>query len=609
MQRVIVRTATGATVELGVEIARGGEAVIHRVVGDDRLLAKVFFTDRTAMADKLTAMRDHPPPDPAGVQGHSAIAWPRELLLDDAKRLIGFLMPYIRDAVPALDVLNPRRRAQTLPDFDRAYLHRAARNLASALAALHAAKVVVGDLNERNVLVTPRALVTLIDADSFQIQRIRPAEIVFYPCPVGRAEYTPPELQGQPFHDTVRLPEHDAFGLAVLLFQLLMAGSHPFRSAWLADGEAPPLEEKIRRGWFPYLERPAAPVAPPPGTPALGALHPVVVDGFVRAFAHGHADPHRRPTAEDWAHRLEEAEAHLIRCPTGHAFADHLAVCPDCGARRRGAPWSARRSPPPSRVAGATAAATVPRAVAQRPSLASTASPRAGSPPASRRALAGLRTIGRSFARALMPPPMPSTGTPPTALRRARIGARHVAATTAQAVIAASGAVAIGLVVTGITSLGALSSGADADPALRQSVAGWLAGGLAMAAVVFARSAVERRTAPATPSASTLRLGRAVGEPIVGWTVGWIVATSLVVVPGWVRHAGPGAGLAAAASGATGVSVSEIGWAVGWATFGAVAGALAVEGGPPVPARAAALFAAIGYGVARGVLWLVAAMP
>jgi len=607
---VIVRTAAGASVELGAEIARGGEAVIRRVVGDGRLLAKVFFTDRTAMADKLRAMRDHPPPDPAGVQGHSAIAWPCELLLDDGKRLIGFLMPYVRDAVPAIDVLNPRRRARTLPDFDRAYLHRAARNLASALAALHAAKVVVGDLNERNVLVTPRALVTLIDADSFQIQRVRPAEIVFYPCPVGRAEYTPPELQGQPFHDTVRLPEHDAFGLAVLLFQLLMAGSHPFRSAWLADGEVPPLEEKIRRGWFPYLERPGVPVAPPPGAPALGTLHPSLVDGFVRAFAHGHADPHRRPTAEEWAYRLEEAEAHLIRCPTGHAFADHLTACPDCGARRRGAPWIARRSPSPSRVTGATAVVTAPRVGAHRSSLTGIASRHAGSPSAMRQVSAGLRavgrTVGRTVGRALTHPPTSSTGAPPTVLRRARIGARHVAATTAQAVTAAGGAVAIGLVVTGITSLGALSFAADADRALRQSVTGWLAGGLAMAAVVFARSAIERRTAPVTPSALPLRLGRAVGEPIIGWTVGWIVAAALVVVPGWVRWAGPGAGLPAA-SGATGVS--EIGWAVGWATFGAVAGALAVEGDTPAPARAAALFAAIGYGVARGVLWLLAAMP
>ncbi|MFN8424429.1 MAG: hypothetical protein U0470_13990 [Anaerolineae bacterium] len=233
-------------------------------------------------------MRDHPPADPAGVPGHSAIAWPRELLYDDHRRLVGFLMPHVRDAVPILDVLNPRRRAATLPAFDLAYLHRCARNLASALNALHATRVVVGDLNERNVLVTPRALVTLIDADSFQIQRLRPAEIVFYPCPVGRAEYTPPELQGQPFRDAIRLPEHDAFGLAVLIFQLLMGGSHPFRSAWLGPGEAPPLEEKIRRGWFPYLERPAG--------PSRRRRAPPRSDGCIRAWSTPSRPPSRAAT-------------------------------------------------------------------------------------------------------------------------------------------------------------------------------------------------------------------------------------------------------------------------------------------------------------------------
>ena len=47
-------------------------------------------------------------------------------------------MPYVRDAVSMLEVFNPKRRAKLLPGFDARYLHRTARNLASALAALHA---------------------------------------------------------------------------------------------------------------------------------------------------------------------------------------------------------------------------------------------------------------------------------------------------------------------------------------------------------------------------------------------------------------------------------------------------------------------------------------
>src|SRR5438093_919042 len=76
----------------------------------------------------------------------------------------------------------------------------------------------IGDLNERNLLVTTQALVTLVDTDSFQVKA---AERVFR-CRVGSAEYTPPELQGARFADIDRGPQHDAFGLGVLIFQLLM---------------------------------------------------------------------------------------------------------------------------------------------------------------------------------------------------------------------------------------------------------------------------------------------------------------------------------------------------------------------------------------------------
>ena len=44
----------------------------------------------------------------------------------------------------------------------------------------------MGDLNESNVLVTPTALVAVIDCDSFQVQAVRGGRVVTYPCPVGK---------------------------------------------------------------------------------------------------------------------------------------------------------------------------------------------------------------------------------------------------------------------------------------------------------------------------------------------------------------------------------------------------------------------------------------
>ena len=218
-------------------------------------------------------MVGHPLPESGGVAGHVAVAWPRGLLSDDRGDLRGYLMPRVADGRLLIEAFNPKRRAAALPGFDRRYLHRSGRNLAAALAAVHAAGHVVGDLNESNVLVTPTALVSLIDADSFQIRGDRDGRPVVWPCPVGKPEYTPPELQGVTLGEVERTPLQDRFALGVLLWQLLTEGSHPFRLRWLGSGEPPDLEAAIRTGAFPHGSgHPMA--APPPGAPGIETLPP-----------------------------------------------------------------------------------------------------------------------------------------------------------------------------------------------------------------------------------------------------------------------------------------------------------------------------------------------
>jgi len=219
---MIAQTLTHQRVTLGEPIARGGEATVHEVVGARDTLAKIYEKPRAGYDEKLIWMVANPPNIN---QGHPSIAWPSELLYDNHNHFVGYLMPRISGgAVKLLEVFNPRVRAQVMPKFNWRYLHRAARNLSAALAALHARDYVVGDLNESNIRVMPTALVTLIDTDSFQVRALMQNTTQLYPCPVARLEYTPPELQGHALNEP-RKPEHDNFGLAVLIFQLLMNGS------------------------------------------------------------------------------------------------------------------------------------------------------------------------------------------------------------------------------------------------------------------------------------------------------------------------------------------------------------------------------------------------
>ena len=118
----------------------------------------------------------------------------------------------------------------------------------------------MGDVNEKNVFVSPQAMVRLIDCDSYQIN----AGGQTYLCEVGVPLYTPPELQGQSFRGVVRTHNHDRFGLAVLIFHLLFVGRHPFAGRPLTKGELPP-DKAIKEFRFAYSRAAAQlQIAPPP---------------------------------------------------------------------------------------------------------------------------------------------------------------------------------------------------------------------------------------------------------------------------------------------------------------------------------------------------------
>ncbi|MFN8474336.1 MAG: hypothetical protein U0822_19230 [Anaerolineae bacterium] len=349
-------------------LAHGGEGLVYEIEGQAGLIAKVYTTRRADYERKLTWMMYNPPDQPKQPTGHASIAWPSDLLYDQRGTFIGYVMPRIRSAAPLLNVFNPRRRSQTLPGFDWRYLHRTGRNLAAALSAIHARDYVVGDVNESNILVTPAALVTFIDTDSFQVQATYNSQPVFYPCPVGKPEYTPPELQGRTFQTVRRGPEADRFGLGVLIFQLLMDGSHPFRSRWYGQGDPPSVAEKISRGWFPYSALAADPIQPPTTIPRLSMLHPGVENLVYRCFTDGYQDPGKRPKPEEWEQALRQAESALIVCSKGHWFSNHLPRCPVCDPTviRSGAtvvtPPQTNGSRPATAAAAATAAGTAAKA-------------------------------------------------------------------------------------------------------------------------------------------------------------------------------------------------------------------------------------------------------
>ena len=329
---------SGQSIQLAQELGRGGEGAVFALAGRGDLVAKLYHPEqRTRQREaKLAVMVANPPRNARAITVANqakavlpALAWPNELLYLQGQ-FAGFVMPRIDRCPNIFEVYNPKLRSLRYPKVDRRFLHHAARNLAIVLAGLHASGYVMGDVNQKNILVNPQAMVTLVDADSFQVADGNGA---VYRCGVGVPEYTPPELQGKVLAQVDRRPQHDCFGLGVLLFQLLMEGYHPFTGRPVSSNVAEVSQLSIhciQYGIFPYQAN--RDVQPPPSAPNFCWLHPDLQQLFVATFLLGHLHPENRPNALAWAQALGNAEENLERCERNpnHWFSRHLERCPYC---------------------------------------------------------------------------------------------------------------------------------------------------------------------------------------------------------------------------------------------------------------------------------------
>lgn len=336
-----LRLLSGDRLEVGALLRRGGQGEIIDVVHPQgavfkRIHASVLTAD-TTYPNRIQLMVTNRPSgwQERGSQ-HVMLAWPTDVVVDSHNRFTGFLMPRIDTArtVELHEVANPSSRRQGsgpsawVRGFTWRYLVRTASNLSLATASLHDAEVVIGDFNERNVLVWDDARVTLLDCDSMQITDERAG--TRYLCIVGRPEFTAPELLGTDWRSTVRARSSDLFALAIHLHQLLLEGGHPFDGVWSGPGEKPKRHVLAREGiWAHGTDHR---LAPPPGTVTASILPDEIRGLFSRAFVDGATNPRSRPTAIEWSQALTSLQERLKSCRDApdHFFSPHLVICPWC---------------------------------------------------------------------------------------------------------------------------------------------------------------------------------------------------------------------------------------------------------------------------------------
>jgi DNA-binding helix-hairpin-helix protein with protein kinase domain len=319
----------GRPLHLGSELGSGGEGSVYDLRDRSDLVVKLYHKSLQAeKASKIISMAKS-----ANERLLKLTAWPTEPIRlgsgNGAGAVVGFTMPKITGHKQAFSLYSPKLRLQEFPRASWQFLIRSAANAARAFAVVHESGHVIGDVNHGNLFVGDRATVRLIDCDSYQIT-INESR---WFCEVGTPTHQPPEFQNiKTYKRVVRTPNHDNFGLAVIVFQMLFMARHPFSGRFLGTGEMP-MERAISEYRFAYGSNAATmQMQPPPASLGLNGVTRDLELLFERAFSRQGSQPNGRPQAREWETALQELEGHLKKCPVNPAyqFVDTLNKCPWC---------------------------------------------------------------------------------------------------------------------------------------------------------------------------------------------------------------------------------------------------------------------------------------
>lgn len=325
-------SSTGATIQLGRELGRGGEGAVFELVPDCPFVAKVYLKPLDAKKqDKLRYM-----PTITSERLVKYVAWPQATITDGRTGpVVGYLMPKVAKHTAVQMLYSPAHRRQDHPKAAWDFLIYTARNVAAAFEVLHDDGHVLGDVNQGNVMVANDSTVVLIDSDSFQIN----AKGTLHYCEVGVAHFTPPELQGlSSFSGFTRSSSHDNFGLALLIFHILFGGRHPYSGVPLRNGVGEALEMDIKNFRYAYAKDAATRgISPPPRSIPLAILPDDIERMFHMAFTEAGTKA-QRPTARQWVAALDRLRKGLMRCTVSkmHLYPGHMKDCPWCALEKQG---------------------------------------------------------------------------------------------------------------------------------------------------------------------------------------------------------------------------------------------------------------------------------
>ncbi len=333
----------GREYRLGPHVEGAGDG-IYSVPLSREIVAMIHGdgSDLAVRERKIEAMLKLPPALPDIVEDGERfvrIAWPVASLHDKSRGYAGFLMPAIdmQATSPLASVLKEdQARVEGLPTSLGAKINLAAR-LAVAITELH-------QLDHRAVHLSPANLrfhrqslhLAVIGCERFSIRAARERFAPDSGAGGIALDYLAPEFQGKPI-PTGNEEAQDRFALAVLVFELLNFGIHPFDGIPTGDAVPAGIPGRIARNCYAYGATPHPDLEPLPDSGHL-AMPKELRSLFDRAFAaHGGA----RPPAQEWSTWLQfyaiPSNNCVVVCGT-NASHHHFADLPCAACARDPAP-------------------------------------------------------------------------------------------------------------------------------------------------------------------------------------------------------------------------------------------------------------------------------
>lgn len=166
------------------------------------------------------------------------VCWPLDVVRDPGE-FVGYLMPKFAGDPIKETVFSKKLLEKNFTHWTRKELVSLCLTILKKIERLHEINVLVCDLNSSNIFIKSEKEVYFIETDTYQVED--------FPCQHSSVDFLVPELRGKRNGTFLQTKEQEYYGLATLLFMILLPGKHPFA---FRNGNG--IDDRMRCTEFPY---------------------------------------------------------------------------------------------------------------------------------------------------------------------------------------------------------------------------------------------------------------------------------------------------------------------------------------------------------------------